>query len=239
MKKPRNSDPGSVRRMFSSIAGSYDFLNHLFSLGIDVKWRRDLVSEVPRDRAEPILDLATGTGDIALTLERKLTDGRVIIGADFTLPMLRMAAAKTRRRKAGRVRYSVADALALPFKENTFSAVSIAFGLRNLSSRRKGLLEMKRVLKPGGTLLVLEFSRMSRPVLGPLFNLYFHGIVPLLGGIISGDRRAYRYLPRSVDAFPDPIQLGREMTEAGLVNVKCRPLVTGIAYLHVGEKPKD
>jgi len=223
--------------MFSSIAGSYDLLNRLFSLGIDVRWRKELASEIPPDSSAPILDLATGTGDVALTLEAELSDPRLIVGGDFTLPMLLVAASKARRRKAKRIRFSVADALALPFMENTFSAVVIAFGLRNLSSREEGLLEMARVLKPGGTVLVLEFSSVSKPVIGPLFDFYFHRVIPFLGGIISGNRGAYRYLPDSVDAFPDPVQLSHEMIEAGLVNVKYRPLTFGIAYLHAGEKP--
>jgi demethylmenaquinone methyltransferase/2-methoxy-6-polyprenyl-1,4-benzoquinol methylase len=222
--------------MFSAIAGSYDFLNRLFSLGTDVRWRRELASEIPPDSQEPILDLATGTGDVALALEKQIKGKRLIVGADFTLQMLRVAAAKILRKKADGIRLAVGDALDLPFRENIFSAVSIAFGLRNLSSRLNGLVEMTRVLRPGGVVLVLEFSRMDKSALGPLFRIYFHRVIPFLGGIISGNPGAYRYLPASVDAFPDPVQLAHEMIEAGLVNVKYRPLTFGIAYLHVGEK---
>jgi demethylmenaquinone methyltransferase/2-methoxy-6-polyprenyl-1,4-benzoquinol methylase len=223
--------------MFSAISGSYDLLNRLFSFGIDVRWRRELASEIPVDSDEPILDLATGTGDVALTLAKRIGGRRLIVGADFTRSMLELAALKAHRSGTGRVHLTVGDALKLPFRDNAFSAVSIAFGLRNLSGRREGLAEMARVLKPGGLVLILEFSRMENPLLGPFFRFYFHRVIPLVGGIVSGNRGAYRYLPDSVDAFPDPLQLANEMSEAGLVNVKYRPLTFGMAHLHVGEKP--
>lgn len=237
MKGNRSSDPGSVRRMFSAISGSYDLLNRLFSFGIDVKWRKELASEIHPGLENPILDIATGTGDVALTLEKQTEGRHLIVGADFTQPMLRIAAEKSIRNKARRIRLTAGDALKLPFKGNTFGAVTIAFGLRNLANRPDGLREMERVLIPGGRLVILEFSPMKRPILGPFFRFYFNRVMPFLGGIISGDRGAYRYLPESVDRFPDPVRLGTELMEAGFTDVKFRALTMGIAYLHVGEKP--
>ena len=235
---PPSGSP-SVRSMFSSIAGKYDLLNHLFSLGIDVKWRRELASEILHDRENPILDLATGTGDVALELEKQVEGRRHIIGTDFTLSMLRVAGAKISRDKAHLINLIAGDALDLPFKSGTFQSVTIAFGLRNLANRLDGLKEMERVLADGGRVVVLEFSPMDRPLLGPIFRFYFHRVMPFLGGIISGNRGAYTYLPESVDRFPDPLQLGQEMMEAGFTQVKFRALTMGIAYLHVGEKPES
>jgi demethylmenaquinone methyltransferase/2-methoxy-6-polyprenyl-1,4-benzoquinol methylase len=225
--------------MFSSIAGRYDLLNRLFSLGIDVRWRRELASEIPEGNGYPVLDLASGTADVALTLEEDRPGQRLIVGADFALPMLKVGAQKLGRKQSERIRLTAGDAYALPFGNGTFDAVTIAFGLRNLSYRVDGLREMARVLRPGGRVVVLEFSPMDRPVIGPIFNFYFHRVMPILGRIISGDPGAYRYLPRSVDAFPNPVELGQEMLEAGLVNIKYRPLTFGIACLHVGEKQKS
>jgi len=222
--------------MFSSIAGKYDLLNRLFSLGTDVRWRRELASEIPEIGDQPILDVATGTADVALTLEEKCSGDGLIVGTDFTLPMLQVGADKVSENQARRIRLTAGDAYTLPFMENTFGAVTIAFGLRNLTHRVDGLKEMARVLTPGGRVVILEFSPMGRPVIGLLFRFYFHRVMPFLGGIISGDRGAYRYLPESVDQFPNPVQLGQEMVEAGFTEVKYRALTMGIAFLHVGEK---
>jgi demethylmenaquinone methyltransferase/2-methoxy-6-polyprenyl-1,4-benzoquinol methylase len=222
--------------MFSSIADRYDLLNRLFSLGTDVKWRRELASEIPEVGDKPILDVATGTADVALTLEERCPGGGLIVGTDFTLPMIQVGANKVSDDQAQRIRLTAGDAYALPFMENTFAAVTIAFGLRNLTYRVDGLKEMARVLTPGGRVVILEFSPMDRPVIGRLFRFYFHRVMPFMGGIISGNRGAYRYLPESVDQFPDPNQLGQEMVEAGFTDVKYRALTMGIAFLHVGEK---
>lgn len=237
MSEPQKSGSPAVKKMFSSIAGKYDLLNRLFSLGTDVRWRRELASEIPERSDLPILDVATGTADVALTLEKRCPGAIFIVGADFALPMLKVGAKKVSDSKAQRVKLTAGDAYSLPFKDNTFGALTIAFGLRNLPHRLDGLKEMVRVLAPGGRAIILEFSPMDRPVIGPLFRFYFHRIMPFLGGIISGDRGAYHYLPESVDRFPDPVRLGQEMMEAGFTEVKYRALTMGIAYLHVGEKP--
>jgi demethylmenaquinone methyltransferase/2-methoxy-6-polyprenyl-1,4-benzoquinol methylase len=223
--------------MFSSISGKYDLLNRLFSFGTDVRWRRELASEIPLGDGFPILDLAAGTADVALTLDKERESQQLIVGADFTLPMLKIGAEKVDRRGSGRIVLTAGDAYALPFTDNTFDAVTIAFGLRNLTHRVDGLKEMLRVLRPGGRLVVLEFTHIDRPIIGPLFNFYFHKVMPVIGGIISGDLGAYRYLPRSVEAFPNPVELGHEMLQAGFEEIKYRPLTMGIACLHVGEKP--
>ena len=234
-QKPTGSP--AVRTMFSAIADRYDLLNRLFSFGTDVRWRRELVSEIPVGEGHPILDLAAGTADVALALEKQRESDQLIVGADFTLPMLKIGATKVARSGAKRIQLAGGDAYALPFIDNSFDAVTIAFGLRNLSYRVDGLKEMLRVLRPGGRLVILEFSPIDRPIIGPLFNFYFHKIMPVIGGIISGDLGAYKYLPRSVDAFPNPLDLGREMLEAGFEEIKYRPLTFGIACLHVGERP--
>jgi demethylmenaquinone methyltransferase/2-methoxy-6-polyprenyl-1,4-benzoquinol methylase len=235
LNEPIKTGSPAVRNMFSSIAGKYDFLNRLFSLGIDVRWRKELASEIPA-ADDPILDVATGTADVALTLEGSSPGARLIVGTDFALPMLKVGMNKVSESRAKRISLSAGDAYALPFKENTFGAVTIAFGLRNLAYRVEGMKEMARVLVPGGRVVILEFSPMDRPVIGRLFRFYFHRVMPLIGGIISGNRGAYHYLPESVDQFPDPIGLGQEMLEAGFTEVRCRALTMGIAYLHVGEK---
>lgn len=236
MSQPQKTGSPAVRKMFSSIAGKYDLLNRLFSLGADVRWRRELASEIPDTGDQPILDVATGTADVALTLEERCPGDGLIVGTDFTLPMLQVGAIKISHNSAGRIRLTAGDAYALPFRENTFGAVTIAFGLRNLAHRVDGLKEMARVLTPGGRVVILEFSPLDSPVIGRLFRFYFHRVMPFLGGIISGNRGAYRYLPESVDQFPDPVRLGQEMVEAGFTEVKYRALTMGIAFLHVGEK---
>lgn len=238
MSASESSSPDPVRRMFSTIAGSYDLLNRLLSFGVDSNWRKKMVREVPAGGAA-VLDLATGTADVALLLARTDDSGRLVVGTDFTMPMLRVGSGKVKRRQARRVVLAAGDGCRLPFPDDTFQAVTIAFGLRNIPSRACCLGEMARVLTPGGKALILEFSRIERPVLGPLFRLYFHRVLPLLGGLISGSPQAYRYLPESVDSFPDPVHLEGEMRDSGLVNVRHRPMTWGIACLHTGEKPRE
>ncbi|GBE14418.1 demethylmenaquinone methyltransferase [bacterium BMS3Abin14] len=237
MTKEHKQGSQSIRRMFSSIAGRYDLLNHILSLGVDIRWRKELAKEVPGPARSPILDLATGTGDVALTLVQELTEEVKVVGADFTVPMLDQASVKVGARGKGRIALTAGDAMALPFPDDTFGAVTIAFGLRNLPDRLGGLDEMFRVLRPGGRVIVLELSPIDHGLLGPLFHFYFHHILPVLGGVISGRARAYRYLPNSVDSFPSPKALGEEMSGAGFGQVRFRSLTLGIAFLHVGEKP--
>jgi len=221
--------------MFATIAGRYDLLNHLLSLNIDKKWRRLVVNRVRAKvlaRESLILDVACGTGDLSLMLFE--IDGARVVGTDFCRPMLSIAAEKV----PADVRLIEGDALALPFKDATFDAVTIAFGLRNLAGVESGLKELRRILKPNGWVAVLEFSRPSNALLRPLFGLYFRKILPLLGGVISGSRGAYSYLPASVSRFPDQQQLGSLMEQAGLDQVSFENLSGGIAALHFGRRPE-
>jgi len=221
--------------MFATIAGRYDLLNHLLSLNIDKKWRRLVVNRVRAKvlaRESLILDVACGTGDLSLMLFE--IDGARVVGTDFCRPMLSIAAEKV----PADVRLIEGDALALPFKDATFDAVTIAFGLRNLAGVESGLKELHRILKPNGWVAVLEFSRPSNALLRPLFGLYFRKILPLLGGVISGSRGAYSYLPASVSRFPDQQQLGSLMEQAGLDQVSFENLSGGIAALHFGRRPE-
>jgi len=230
-----NEHAGRVREMFATIAGRYDLLNHLLSLNIDKKWRRLVVNRVRAKvlaRESLILDVACGTGDLSLMLFE--IDGARVVGTDFCRPMLSIAAEKV----PADVRLIEGDALALPFKDATFDAVTIAFGLRNLAGVESGLKELRRILKPNGWVAVLEFSRPSNALLRPLFGLYFRKILPLLGGVISGSRGAYSYLPASVSRFPDQQQLGSLMEQAGLDQVSFENLSGGIAALHFGRRPE-
>jgi len=230
-----NEHAGRVREMFATIAGRYDLLNHLLSLNIDKKWRRLVVNRVRAKvlaRESLILDVACGTGDLSLMLFE--IDGARVVGTDFCRPMLSIAAEKV----PADVRLIEGDALALPFKDATFDAVTIAFGLRNLAGIESGLKELRRILKPNGWVAVLEFSRPSNALLRPLFGLYFRKILPLLGGVISGSRGAYSYLPASVSRFPDQQQLGSLMEQAGLDQVSFENLSGGIAALHFGRRPE-
>jgi demethylmenaquinone methyltransferase / 2-methoxy-6-polyprenyl-1,4-benzoquinol methylase len=223
-----------VRQMFSTIAGRYDFLNHVLSGNVDKRWRRIVATRV-RDKLPSsnacVLDVACGTGDLSLTLFE--ITGAGVVGTDFCRPMLDIAAGKT----SGRIRLIEGDALDLPFRNGTFDAATIAFGLRNLSNVESGLAELSRVLKPGGWVAVLEFSRPANAILRPLFNLYFRRVLPLMGGLVSGSLSAYTYLPASVQKFPDQSQLSLLMEQAGFVQVRYENLSGGIAALHLGKRP--
>ena len=230
-----NEHAGRVREMFSGIAKRYDLLNHLLSGNVDKRWRRIVamrVSEKLSSSNARVLDVACGTGDLSLTLF-EITGARVI-GADFCRPMLEIAATKTPRE----LPLIEGDALSLPFRDGAFEVVTIAFGLRNLASVEGGLAELRRVLKPGGWVAVLEFSRPANAMLRPLFGLYFTRVLPLLGGLISGSRSAYSYLPASVQKFPDQTQLSLLMQQAGFDQVQFENLTGGIAALHMGRRPK-
>jgi demethylmenaquinone methyltransferase/2-methoxy-6-polyprenyl-1,4-benzoquinol methylase len=226
---------GRVREMFATIAGRYDLLNHLLSGNVDKRWRRIVATRV-RDKltssSSRILDVACGTGDLSLMLFE--ITGAGVIGTDFCRPMLTIAAGKT----SGRVRLIEGDALDLPFRDGSFDVATIAFGLRNLSSVESGLAELLRVLRPGGCVAVLEFSRPTNAILGPLFNLYFRKLLPWMGGLISGSRSAYSYLPASVQKFPDQSQLSLLMEQVGFEQVGHENLTGGIAALHMGRRPK-
>lgn len=232
-----------IRRMFGQIAPWYDFLNHLLSLNIDKRWRDRTAKLAPPGPASagPMLDLCTGTGDLALTYHRTATDGLSIVGADFSHEMLVRAAQKADKVGAAqRVQFVECDAQALPFADNTFQLVTISFGLRNVTDTDKGLREMVRVTKPGGRVAVLEFSKPRNRVLGRLYLWYFRYLLPLVGQLLSRSKEsAYRYLPASVLQFPDYEALAERMRSAGLTDVKFEPFTFGIATLYVGVKASE
>jgi demethylmenaquinone methyltransferase / 2-methoxy-6-polyprenyl-1,4-benzoquinol methylase len=228
-----------IRRMFGNIAPSYDLLNHLLSLNIDHYWRWRTTRLVPPTTGAPILDLCTGTGDLALAYDRAAGAGVPIVGADFCHEMLTRAVEKTeRRRAAGRIRYLEADAQRLPFADNAFQITTVAFGLRNVTDTDRGLAEMVRVTRPGGKVAILEFSQPRGWLFGGLFRFYFRRVLPLVGQAISRSKdNAYRYLPASVHEFPDGAVLANRLRRHGLDEVRWYAFTFGIATLYVGTKP--
>lgn len=227
-----------IRRMFGSIAPTYDLLNHLLSLNIDRWWRWRTTRLVPPRTDAPILDLCTGTGDLALAYDRA-ADGKVaIIGADFCHEMLCRAVQKTERRRAGdRLRYVEADAQRLPFPDDTFQITTVAFGLRNVTDTDKGIAEMARVTQPGGRVAILEFSQPRHWLFGRLYRLYFRYVLPCIGQLVSRSQdQAYRYLPASVTEFPDGAALAERLRQHGLTHVVWYPFTFGIATLYIGRK---
>lgn len=225
-------DARDVREMFGRIVRRYDAMNRLMTGGRDVAWRREAARLAVGAGAVRVLDVATGTGDLALALAA--AGARFVVGLDFADPMVRAAAAKARGHPE--VALVVGDALRLPFADARFDACTVAFGLRNMADYEAALRELSRVLRPGGRLVCLELTPYRRPVLGRLFGWYLACLVPLVGGILSGDREAYRYLPRSVAAFPAAAALAELMRRAGLTDVSVRSLGSGAVALHVGTK---
>jgi demethylmenaquinone methyltransferase/2-methoxy-6-polyprenyl-1,4-benzoquinol methylase len=227
-----------IRSMFNHIAPSYDFLNHLLSLNVDHYWRWQTTRLVPPRGTAPILDLCTGTGDLALAYNRA-ADGLVpIIGADFCHEMLLRAAAKSNKSKASApIRFLEADAQHLPFPDDYFQISTVAFGLRNVTDTDRGIAEMIRVTKTGGKVAILEFSQPRGWLFAKLFRFYFRHVLPLIGQTISRSKdNAYRYLPASVMEFPDGEALAERLRRHGLVDVQWHPLTFGIATLYVGKK---
>jgi demethylmenaquinone methyltransferase/2-methoxy-6-polyprenyl-1,4-benzoquinol methylase len=224
-----------VSEMFSRIAGRYDVMNGVMTLGMHHGWRREAARETLGAPDGPALDLATGTADLALAL-RALHPGRTVVAADFSLGMLSVAQVKLRQRAggAGRMPLVAADALRLPFAAGRFACVTSAFLLRNLADLEQGLREMKRVTRPGGRLVALEITQMTLPVVAPLFRLYFDRVVPVVGRLVSGDREAYTYLPQSVARFATPAELTRLMERVGLRGVRHRRLGLGTITIHAG-----
>jgi demethylmenaquinone methyltransferase/2-methoxy-6-polyprenyl-1,4-benzoquinol methylase len=230
------STGAAVRSMFAAVAPRYDFLNHLLSVGRDIAWRRATARALKDILARPgsrVADLCCGTGDLSFCLGH-LSQG-VVMGADFCHPMLAIARGKAGT-PARRVHFLETDALHLPFGDASLDAVTSAFGFRNLAGYREGIEEMRRVLKIGGRLAILEFSRVQWPVFGPLFRFYFRRVLPRIGAWISGVEGPYRYLPDSVAQFPDQKALSEMLFEAGFQKVGYVNFTGGIAALHVGEK---
>ena len=223
-----------VQRMFSDIAGRYDLLNRLLSFGIDRLWRREAVNEAVKKNPNSILDVATGTADLALSLKKALPSAEVV-GVDFAEPMLGIGKQKASAQDL-EVSLLQGDGQNLAFKDNSFDLITIAYGLRNFSDRAQGLREFYRVLKPGGKLLILEFPPPPKGLFGRLFRLYFLRICPYIAGAISGRRDAYVYLGESVLNFPAPESLTDMMRQAGFTRVSYKLQTFGVSALHMGDK---
>jgi demethylmenaquinone methyltransferase/2-methoxy-6-polyprenyl-1,4-benzoquinol methylase len=226
-----------VRQMFGEIAGRYDLLNHLLSMNVDRYWRWRTVRAVPPTGDGPILDVCTGTGDLALAYYRAAGGKLKITGTDFCHPMLVIGAQKGDRWAKGEIEFLEADTQKLPFSDDTFQIVSVAFGLRNVSDTDQGLREMTRVCRPGGRVAVLEFSMPRWQPFRGIYGWYFRNVLPWLGQWLARNRQgAYNYLPASVMQFPEGEALVRRMEAAGLKQVTYRSLSFGIATLYVGVK---
>ncbi len=228
-----------VRQVFGEIAGRYDLLNHLLSLGIDLSWRRRTVRLVPPEpEGGPILDVCTGTGDLALAYWKSGGPTARVVGTDFCHPMLVLANQKGRRAGAQKqISWLEADTQQLPFGDDLFQIVCVAFGLRNVSDMDCGLREMARVCRPGGRVAVLEFSMPTLWPLGPLYGWYFRRVLPRIGQALARNRQsAYNYLPASVSQFPQGEELAVRMRAAGLAEVEYHRFTLGIATLYVGRK---
>ncbi len=226
----------TVREMFSGIATKYDFLNHFLSVNVDKRWRKiasQKLKDVLENPAAQVLDVACGTGDLSVELQKA---GKAkIFGTDFCRPMLEIAFNKNEK-NALKIPYIEADGMNLSFADESFDAVTIAFGLRNFSNWQNGLIELHRVLKPGGKFVILEFSAPIIPGFRQAFQFYFSNILPLIGGAVSGSRGAYEYLPDSVSKFPDQKNLAKMMRETGFSHVEYENLTGGVAAIHSGVK---
>ena len=235
---PLDKSRERIRDMFGRIAGRYDLLNHLLSAGIDRRWRRRAVQLAPPQGTAPILDICAGTGDLALAYSRAADEQTHIVAADFCHPMLVIGSRKGRRAGVdGRLRFIEADSLALPFRDERFQIVSVAFGLRNVGDTGRGLSEMVRVCRQGGKVVILEFSLPRRQPMRGLYRWYFHHVLPRVAGMLARDTDgAYNYLPQSVEQFPSGAELVERMRAAGLSRVSHYPLTLGIATLYVGTK---
>jgi demethylmenaquinone methyltransferase/2-methoxy-6-polyprenyl-1,4-benzoquinol methylase len=223
--------------MFDRIVPRYDLMNRLMTGGRDVAWRRRAVREALRGR-EPsavwVLDVATGTGDLAIALRD--AGAGLVVGLDFSAPMLAAAKRKDLACESRSIAWVEGDAMALPFPDGAFDALTVAFGLRNLPDYAAALGEMARVLRPGGALICLETTQLSAPAMRTAFDWYFSRVVPLVGGLLSGNREAYAYLPASAVAFPEAESLGQMMLAAGLARVRYLRLGLGTVALHVAMK---
>jgi demethylmenaquinone methyltransferase/2-methoxy-6-polyprenyl-1,4-benzoquinol methylase len=223
----------AVKNIFNTITPHYDLLNRIMSGRRDVAWRKFAVERIPSD-ARKVLDVATGTGDLAIAIAESKFDIEVV-GVDFVEKMMRLAQSKTEAKKlTGKIEYSAADATSLPFNSNEFDSATIAFGLRNIPDRLAALKEMGRVVKKGGKVITLEMTFPKNLRLRNFFKWYLNNMIPILGGIISGNRLAYRYLPDSIQDFLTPDELSDLFESAGFTSTNKFPLTFGLTYLHEG-----
>ena len=224
-----------VATMFNNISGRYDFLNHFLSLGIDKLWRRKAVKQLKELNPNKILDIATGTGDFALALLK--LKPKEIIGVDISQGMLSVGTNKMKKKKVdGIIKLELGDSENLPFEDNSFDAITVAFGVRNFENLEKGLSEMKRVLRPDGKVIILEFSKPKYFPIKQLFSFYSNCVIPTFGKLISKDKRAYTYLPESVAEFPEGEKFHLIMDKVGYTKVSSLRLSGGISSIYMGFK---
>jgi demethylmenaquinone methyltransferase / 2-methoxy-6-polyprenyl-1,4-benzoquinol methylase len=227
-----------IQDMFDAIAHRYDLLNRLLSLRQDVFWRRAMISAIQASENHTVLDVACGTADVMIELLRQQKRIRRVVGVDFSFNMLQLARAKlTSGESSGEWALAAGNGLCLPFQADTFNAATIAFGIRNIVDRKSALAEFHRVLRPGGTLAVLELTTPESPVLQGIYLLYFQRILPKIGALFSKHLKAYAYLPQSVIQFPKAVDFAAIMKQAGFGDIKWRHLTLGVATLFVGRKP--
>ncbi len=235
--KSQGSKKEQVAQMFNNIAHSYDFLNHFFSLGIDIIWRKKALKILAKEAPKTILDVATGTGDFAIQAVRSKIKPSKVVGVDISEGMLEQGRIKIGKKKLTHIielRYG--DSENLPFADESFDAFTVAFGVRNFENLNKGLTDMLRTLKKGGTGVVLEFSKPSGFPMKQLFGFYFKRIMPLIGKIVSKDSSAYTYLPASVAAFPEAEDFLKIMKECGYKDCYRKELTGGVATIYIGKK---
>lgn len=226
-----------VREMFDNIAPTYDKLNHLMSMNVDRHWRRHALKEIVDGTPQRILDVACGTGDSTVSIAKAAAEGTTVIGADISEGMMALVAEKAEKAGVGdRIRLEVADGEALPYADGSFDRVTCAFGIRNFENKGKGLAEFLRVLRPGGRAVILELSVPQNRLVRWVYDLYFSHLLPKIGGAVSGDKAAYRYLPASVHGFPPPADFCRMMTEAGFAGFRFRTFTFGLCRMYVGER---
>lgn len=225
--------PGEVQRMFDRIAGPYDTMNRVMTAGLDRRWRELAAQATGLGHGASALDACCGTGDLTLALAQVVGRGGQVTGLDFSPQMLERARRKPVEADAAEISWVQGDATAMPFPDNSFAAVTIGFGLRNLPDPEEGLRELARVVRPGGTVVVLEITQPPSGPLKPFYGIWFNRVVPALGRML--DSSAYSYLPASVRRFPPPDELGRMFWRAGMRDVRYRLLASGIVALHTGE----
>lgn len=234
---PYNSEAtkkSQVEDMFDNIAPKYDLLNHVLSMKIDVLWRNKLVRWMKNDNPQEVLDVATGTGDLAITIEKGT--GSKVVGLDLSQQMLNVGVIKIKKLKLdGKISMQKGDAENLPFEDNRFDAVSVAFGVRNFENLTKGLAELRRVVKDNKSVYILEFSKVEG-FMGPLYMFYFRNILPAIGRLVSKDNRAYTYLPDSVNAFPFGEKMKQILLDTGFKKVEYKKLSLGIATIYKATK---
>jgi demethylmenaquinone methyltransferase/2-methoxy-6-polyprenyl-1,4-benzoquinol methylase len=224
-----------VRNMFNNISGKYDFLNHFLSMGIDILWRKKMIRKIGEFEPKLILDVATGTGDLAIEVLKINPDQ--VIGVDISEGMLEVGKEKISKRKLdNKIKLQIGDSENLPFDENKFDAIMVAFGVRNFENLDNGLADMYRVLNKDGWIWILEFSKPKKFLIKQLYNFYFKNILPLLGRMISKDDFAYTYLPNSVREFPDGSNFLNHLKKAGFSDLKLFPLSFGIATIYCAKK---